>query len=56
MKTSLLSLILVSAFAIVLLAATFSYKCWKCGAIYTFDKMGTYKCPTDGSPLVMQPK
>ncbi len=36
----------------VFAAATYKYKCFRCGLIQEYDRPGIYKCPKDGSTLV----
>jgi len=35
-------------------AASYTYKCPKCGVVMTYDRPGVVKCPKDGS--LMSPK
>jgi predicted RNA-binding Zn-ribbon protein involved in translation (DUF1610 family) len=41
----LCAIIVAAATAI---AASYSYKCPKCGLIQQYDHQGVYKCPNDG--------
>ena len=33
------------------MAAVYTYKCVKCGLIQQYDRIGSYKCPRDGSVM-----
>jgi len=47
-KLILLALLLLTGMAI---AATFTYKCPRCGLIQEYTWPGIYKCPNDGSTM-----
>lgn len=42
-------MVVVTSFA---LAATYTYKCPKCGLIQSYSQPGIVKCPNDGSSMV----
>ena len=46
-KTTLTSLLILAATGI-LLAATFTYRCPRCGLVQEYTVPGIYKCPNDG--------
>jgi len=48
MKSTALSAAMVLAAAGILLAATYTYRCAKCGLIQQYTVPGIYKCPNDG--------
>ena len=52
MKTVLLIFLLLVTVGIIYAAATFSYKCPKCGLIQEYSIPGIYKCPKDGTYMI----
>lgn len=36
----------------IALAATYTYKCPRCGLIQQYDRPGIYKCPSDGTYMI----
>lgn len=50
-KTTLTSLLILAA-AGILLAATYTYRCDRCGLVQEYTVPGIYKCPNDGQYMV----
>jgi len=39
----------------IALAAVYTYKCPRCGLIQQYDRPGIYKCPSDGTYMILKP-
>ena len=54
-RPAILLLLAFIAITGIALAATYTYKCPRCGLIQQYDRPGIYKCPTDGTILNPKP-